>query len=454
MALALPDLEIKVPHIPAETLLKMFQARIKQFSDRNALYSKLFDYYHGRQSKGTRALHEVLGSTGTGRPLIRDLGVAFEIQRKYVSNRMAPIVEDYQALVGRMPSVRVQPPDPGDAGREKAEKQTKYLYSTYDEVDMDHQQALAGFYMSCLGDAVYVLEVDSQSKRVLPSAMVPMQCLPSFQRGPHKFELWDLITYSAWTPDEIIRELDYTPKSEDPKDCMVITYLSPYQRTVIVGSEEKHTIVADVSWDIGFCPAVWLRNKVTGDNASSDIWPVLALQDMYDFTLNVMADGLVEMTYPVRMVRGAITRGDGPPEIGPGSQVEVGPEGDLKVVALTPPPQAGMMFAQTVIEDMNIGAGTTEVRQSGMPDRSNISGKAIHAAQGPQATRIDLKQILLAEALVKLNARIMALQEKAPLIGKAKLDLHGMYKATAFRVDFVPKEDINGWYLNTARVLK
>ncbi|MFI4977520.1 MAG: hypothetical protein ACHQC8_02410 [Solirubrobacterales bacterium] len=450
MALALPELERKLPYTDPARIFLMFKARLNQFRERNYLYSTLLKYYGGKQSHGTKALHEVLGSTSTGRPLIRDLGVAFEIQRKYVSNRMAPIVEDYQALVGRMPSIRVEPPDPGDQGREKAEKQTKYLHSTYDEVDMDHQQAFAGFCLSALGDACYILDIDPDSYRVLPSATLPLQCLPSFKRGPYKFELWDMITYSRWEYDEIVRELSFIPKSDSDEDCMVITYLSPFQRTILVGSEQHYAVVGDCSWDIGFCPAVWLRNKVTMDSAGSDIWPVLALQDMYDFTLNVMADGLVEMTYPMRMIRGAITRGDGPVEYGPGSNVEVGPEGDLKVVALAPPPQAGMMFAQTVIEDMNIGAGTTEVRQSGMPDRSNISGKAIHAAQGPQATRIDLKQILLAEALVKLNMRIMALQEKAPLIGKKKLELHGMYKATAFRIDFIPVLDINGWYLNTA----
>lgn len=450
MALAIPELGHQVPYIEPARLFLMFHARLNQFRERNYLYSRLLAYYGGRQSKGTKALHEVLSSTSTGRPLIRDLGVAFEIQRKYVSNRMAPIVEDYQALVGRMPSIRVQPPDAGDSARAKAEKQTQYLHSTYDEVDMDHQQAFAGFCLSSLGDACYTLDIDPISYRVLPSATLPLHCLPSFKRGPYKFEIFDLITYSRWEYDEIVRELNFIPKSDSDDDCMVITYVSPYQRTQIVGSEERYAVVADVSWDLGFCPAVWMRNKVTMDSTGSDILPVLALQDMYDFTLNVMADGLVEMTYPMRMIKGARDTGDGPKEYGPGSNVEVGPEGDLKVVALAPPPQAGMMFAQTVIEDMNIGAGTTEVRQSGMPDRSNISGKALHAAQGPQATRIDLKQILEAEALVKLNMRIMALQERAPLIGSKTLELHGMYKATAFRIDFTPKLDINGWYLNTA----
>jgi hypothetical protein len=433
----------------ANQLWEMLKARGRQYSERNQAYARSLAYYFGRQKRGSSTLHEVLASSSTGRPLQRDLGVAFDVQRRYVSNRMAPIVEDYQAIVGRLPSMQVQPPTPDSPGEEKAERQTRYLYSTYQLVDMELHQAFSGFCLSCLGDALYTLEVDSDLNRVMPAAIMPIHAYPSFRRGSRRYELYDVLIAQVWGPDEIEQEFGFTPQSDGDDDCTVVTYLSPYQRSVLVGNAERFKMPQHVDWDLGFCPAIWVRNKINGALAGSDIAPVLALQDMYDFTLNVMADGLVEMTYPMRMIKGALSKPDGPMEYGPGANVEVGPDGDLKVVALAPPPQAGMMMQQTLIGDLNMGAGTTDVRQQGMPDRSNISGRAIQAAQGPQSTRIELKQILLGAALTRLNAYTMAMQERAPLVGHVKLDLQGTYQRHAFREEFIPNRDIDGWLVNT-----
>ena len=434
-----------------EQILKSWLRRRDEASGRNERYMRLMSYYFGKQSHGSRALHEVLAATATGRPLIRDLGVSLEVNKRYVSNKIQPIVDDYQALLGRLPTIRIDAPEAGEPGVAKAEKQEKYIVSTYQMADMPYHQAFAGWCLTLLGDAVYVCEIDIDTDRVLPCSVLPMSCYPTFQRGPRRYDLWDLLVESQYTYEECQRDLGVTPRSDEPGDCTVITYMSPYQRTIIVGSDpERAKVGPSVKWNLGFCPAVWARNKINGDFVSSDVESILNLQDMYDFTLNIMADGLVEMTYPVRLIKGDVQNPDGPYPIGPGTNLEGGPNSDIKVVGLTPPPQAGMQFSSMVMDDMQTGSGTSEVRQQGMPDRSNISGRAIQSAQGPQATRIDLRQITLGTALTKLNARIMATQEKAPVISARKLELQGRYKGMSFKEDFQPKLDIDGWYVNTA----
>lgn len=434
-----------------DSILTLWRQRRGEAATRNERYMRLISYYFGRQGRGSRAAHEVLAATGTGRPLIRDLGVSIDINRRYVSNKIQPFVDDYQALLGRLPTIRVEPPGSDEAALRKAELQEKYLQSTYQMADMRYHQALAGWSLTLLGDVVYVCEIDIETDRVLPCTVLPVSCYPTFQRGPRRYELWDLIVESEYAYDEIMRDFGVRPYSAEPEDCTVITYLSPYQKTVIVGSDPDHARLGPhVAWNLGFCPAVWARNKINGDFVSSDVEAVLSLQDMYDFTLNVMGDGLVEMTYPLRLFKGDVQLPDGPIPVGPGSNLEGGPNSGVQVVGLTPPPQAGMQFAQIVIDDMQQGAGTTEVRQAGMPDRSNISGRAIQSAQGPQATRIDLRQITLGDALMKLNARIFATQEKAPVISTRTLELRGRYRGSAFQETFEPKRDINGWYVNSA----
>ena len=51
------------------------------------------------------------------------------------------------------------------------------------------------------------------------------------------------------------------------------------------------------------------------------------------------------------------------------------------------------------------------------------TGRAMHAAQGPQATRVELKQTELGAAIRAANSMTLRMQERAPLLGDHEFEL-------------------------------
>src|SRR4030081_3562265 len=93
-----------------------------------------------------------------------------------IANKTMPIADDFQAVIGRLPRKRVDPPDASDQAKKKAENLTKYLISTDDLSRGVLQQAEAGFFASVCGDVCYVLEVVPELRRVAWSAVNPLFC--------------------------------------------------------------------------------------------------------------------------------------------------------------------------------------------------------------------------------------------------------------------------------------
>ncbi len=452
MAVFTPNLVI-APHrkSPSE-IWETFEKRRKDpmFIWRNAQYDKQLRYFEGEQFMGGG----ITAMNTLGKPILR-LGTATEMNRTISANRIAPIVLDHQSQSGRLPSSRVLPPAMNDEGMAKAEKQTKYLYSTYEMCSMPMQHVQAGFFLSALGDALYILEIDWQQgkdkpKRAVITGVDPRYAFPRWRAdGWRKFDLWDVIVARPLSEDDLEDQYDYEARSGREDDRIVLTYVSPFQRTVLIGKDDLF-IVNHVEWNLDFCPAVWMNNHITdGTMANADIRHILELQDYYNFVLNIRADGLYEMTYPVRGIKDPLEVGEGGQiPLGPNEVVALGEKGDIITSAPAPPPVASDMILQQVVGDMNLGAGTTSIRQEGMPDRSNVSGRAIQSAQHPESMRLDVKQIIQATAFIKMNSYLMALQEQAPLVGAQTFDINGMFQGKVFNEPFTPSADIAGWYRN------
>ncbi|HVA88899.1 MAG TPA: hypothetical protein VNL71_03570, partial [Chloroflexota bacterium] len=60
------------------------------------------------------------------------------------------------------------------------------------------------------------------------------------------------------------------------------------------------------------------------------------------------------------------------------------------------------------------------------------TGRAIQASQGPQATRLDLKQQNMGAGLRSANAMTIEMQVKAPYLGKRKFEIFGRFKGKSF----------------------
>jgi hypothetical protein len=415
--------------------------RMSESRDRDAGYRKRLAYYYGRQAMEA---DEIRASDSSGKPLLRYGGeerAAFEM----VANKTQPIADDFQAILGRLPRKRVDPMDESDPAKQKARTWTRYLLSTDDLSRGPLQQAEAGFFNSVCGDSVYVLDVIPELRRVAWSVVNPLYCYPSFKRAWERFELYDLAIVTIESDEALEREFGFTAVDDSAEAHRVITYHSPWQRSVVVGDRDHLQEVHAMRHDLGFCLARWHYNKFTaGMTGMADIAPILALQDYYNFNLKVLQDGLVEMTYPVRMIKGAIGDNAQIP-IGPGETLEGDETGDIVTSAPTPHPTAGLALLELTKSEMLSGAGTTPVRAEGDAESSIPTGKAIHAIQGPQATRIDLRQALIAVTFSRMYAMILQTQELAPFLKNQEIDIFGREQGRAFRQTVNTKE-IDGWY--------
>lgn len=441
MSLA-PEL-VEPPVMSVDDIIDEFKKRRQRYQDRDEFYDRLLAYYNNARDENGLP---VLSANSQGRPLLRPIGESIYKPRAYSSQRLSPIVDDYSALLGRMPTVRVEPPDPSVQGEKRAELLTKYLYSTYELSRMGYQQAQAGFYLSALGDSVYVLEPEPEQLRVVWNVMSPRMCWPSFYHGYRRFEIFDLIIAEQWTSRELRKQWGVPPETEGEEDCTVLTYLSPFQRTVIVGVRLPQR-VSHVEWDLDFCPAVWCFNKVTGMMGMSDIGHSMEQQDFLDFCFNVWADGIVHMTYPLIGIKNPINVGQDSPVIGPGAPpVELHGDGDIIVRNTQADPRALEQIISQTLQDINATTGSSQVRQEGKMQSSITTGRAVQSVQGPQSTRIEFKQGILGDAIKAANMMTLAMQERAPILNRFDGPIFGNWRGVSFQENFNASQDIGGWH--------
>ena len=441
MALAVPA---KPKVLSVEDILDEYEYRREQFEPRDALYETYLQYY--RDGSNGRTGLPILAVNAQGRPLLRPIGENIHRQRTYSSRRLSPVVDDYSALMGRMPTTRAEPPDNSEQGEQRAELLTKYLYSTYELSRMGYQQAQSGFYLSCLGDSVYVLEPEGDLKRVVWNVCSPRTVYPSFYNGYRRFEVFDAMISEVWSRRDLRRQWGIDAETEGPEDTTVLTYLSPGQRTVIVGIRYPH-VASHVEWDLDFCPVVWVFNKVTGYMGAADIAHSLDQQDFLDFAFNVWADGIVHLTYPMIGIKNPLNVGQDPPIIGPGAPpVQLHGDGDIIVRNTQGDPRAIEAIIGQTLQDMNAATGTSDVRQQGKMQSSITTGRAVQSVQGPQSTRIEFKQQVLGEAIEQANKMTLQMQEKAPVLREFKGPVYGNLRGVSFQEEFDASKDIDGWY--------
>lgn len=445
------------PGLGAVDIMELAERRMRALRYRDEAYEVYSDYYFGEQagmgSPSVRAMNS------QGRPLLRDLeNSAVGGVTEYRSNHLMPVIDDATALLGRMPNSRVTNPDSSEQGIKKAVKETKYILSTHELSNMDDQQEEVGWFLPCLGDAMYMLTVgvDGPAKRRVVWQTVDPRCAyPAFKLGHERYDMLDVILREMVDPYEAKARFGsdlIDPKNESALIPITI-YISQFQRTVLVGQDNRLEVVHDTRWTLPFCPAVWVFNKKNGRFAQSDISQSLIPQDASDYLMSVFLDVAAFMTSPVPVVKEPTNLGtDNLPPWGPGmSPITIGEKGDFKFVSPQGDLSAIQLGLRETTQEIYTGTGTSEVRQEGKLHSSIPTGRAAHALQGPQATRFELKQQKLSTAIRRLNAMTLELQEKGPFLGNHTFDIHGRTKEGSFLEKFTPKTDIAGWYRNEVR---
>jgi len=182
---------------------------------------------------------------------------------------------------------------------------------------------------------------------------------------------------------------------------------------------------------------------------SSDIGSSLDQQDFLDFLVNVFADGIVHMTYPILGVKNPMNMGQDQIVVGPGAPpVTLQGDGDIIVRATQGDPKALIAMIQHTLDDVTATTGTSRARQEGQMRSNPTSGRAIQNIQQPQSTRIEFKQQVLGDAIETANRMTLMLQEKAPFLKTFKGPIYGNMKGVSFQAEFDASSDIGGWYRN------
>lgn len=442
MATALAKAPI-VPILSPLEIIELAKQRTASYAERDGLYETFQRYYRGKQIS---AGPSTLAMNQQGRPLLRLSEAGPNSDRAFTTQRLAPIIDDSQALLGRMPSSRVEPPDQSEAGVAKGDLLSKYLISTHELSRMDRQQAEMGYHLPCLGDGCYTLEVDPDLRRVTWTVLDPSTAYPSFMWGYKRFDILDLIV--CYYVDPYAAKARWGINVAKDAQVPVTIYTSKDQRSVVVGNE-KPQLVHHVEWGLRFCPAVWVFNKVNGQFANSDIAQSLVQQDALDFMWAVMMDGVVHNTYPIIGVRNAISVSGDPITVGPGATpISLGTDGAILVSRSQGDLSAIQYGMDQLVNDIYAATGTTQVRQQGSMHSSIVTGRAMHAAQGPQATRVELKQQELGSAIQMVNMMTLEMQEKAPTLGNHEFEIYGRFKGASFR-QMMSGKDIDGTYRNS-----
>lgn len=432
----------------AETLLQDLKERRSKMSDRNSRYQRTRAAYFGDPDED--ANYGVEGMDSAGRVTLRVDKIRNSlIHRNGKVNLLTPIVDDYMYLRGPVPTMKILPEDESDPAKIEAIKRSRILRAQWANSRMDVQQIEAAWYLTDLGDTVYTLTpvFPDEAEVFYPTGIYitvvdPSTAYPRFRTGFRRGELSDLFIATEISQEQAVAEYDV---QSTKKQVPVVHYFGSQYNCLIVDDELVDTVVHN----LGFCPGEWVRNKEVGGRfAQSDIGGVIDQHNELQIMTEVMKDSLIETTYSQLVVKDPVNVNE-QFEIGPGAApIVVQGTGDVRRIPPAPPPQAADMIINRTWENIQHQTGSAPIRTEGKIEGSNISARAINTSQGPMETRLAGSQLLLGQALQRLNAKIMLMFCNLEGFKDQEISIWGQEAGKPFSTTFTP-DDLNGWYRNS-----
>lgn len=423
------------------------EERRSRSSHRLKMYDRCRDAYFGQP------IHEgtFQGMSAQGAPLIRLNQMRNDIsQRLGAPNLLLPIVDDYTALKGVLPVMRVLPWDDTDDARDKAARFSRLVRTQWDQSHMDVQLYKLAWCLSCLGDGLITLTplyprdaTPLHPAGIYLSVVDPEHAFPLFKTGWESEELRDLIIWEKMPKRQIRAEWDI---QIDEEKGDVFHYISDTHLQLSVAGH----LVSEIQHDLGFVPAQWLKNKMNGRPAQSDIGPAIDSHAEMQVMIMVMNDSLLETTYSQLVIKNPVNVQE-KFEVGPGADPIV-IQGDGSVDRLNPAPMpssAEMLMSRTweLIQRMS---GSAPVRVEGQIPGSNISGKSVHAQQGPMETRLSESQTILGYHYQRLNEKMLYMFYHIPEFRDEDMNIFGTEKGRPFKISMRGQE-LDGWTRNVCQ---
>jgi hypothetical protein len=442
----------------AKELAERAEARRGEQAGRIAMYDRyLSHYFQGRSwEEGAGA---ALDNYTDGRPALRAPGENAQSAKavRAAPNYAKPIIKDLVSIKGQWPTVSVPPASGSDSDAKRAVLIRRGLVQQHSQSSMIRQQQRAGFYASCLGDAVYTLDprtpkMDKEEPNafrpvgIYYNVVNPRQAFPRFRQGGGDDDLEDLFWCARIRRDDC--RMQYPGIRLDPDQAIVdvIHYYSRSERQTVVNGQRAYGIVHD----LGFCPAEWIPNDLTmGGFGQSDIAGCLDLLDELSDLWKVYVDSIWGSVYPIYVIKDP-DQTSGVLEYGPGAQFTTHGTGDVKVLAPQADAQSAMLIYNSAVDNLLKQAGISPVRIEGQIDRSNVSAKSVDRQQAPQEQRLKLGLDLQGQGLSRLNAKCLLMLSTIKDFEDTPMELYGQDKDGTYNETF-SGADIGGWTRNVVK---
>lgn len=413
---------------PADVVDGMRKAQGEQ-QQRIANYERYRNAYFGISGGAQNTMMDT-----TGRPILRMQDLRSELrQRRGAPNLVQPIVDDFVALKGTIPLMRVLPEDETEEAMNRAQLRTYAIRHIWERSQMDVQQINAAFYLSCLGDVLYTLDpvLPNDADELSPAGVYitvysPGLAFHRFRKGRFSQELSELWLTWSMGRDACEEEYGYTPKGDDAE---VVIYYNKDEKQIIIDEDR----VSSVTHNLGFVPAQWVRNKVVGDqDGQADISQAVDVHEEIQSIFLILGDALIESVYAPFKIRDAENVEGDTLTIGPRAVISVTGTGDVTRVEPAPPPTAASQLLETMQQALYHITGTAPVRVEGDKKGANISGRMVHAIQQPQEARMGIGQTILGYGFEWLNQKALLMYGKIPELAETEVNLHGSHKGKPY----------------------
>lgn len=385
----------------------------------------------------------------SGTPLVQDRGGRIMVSsnrqgsqrnKPLVVNYMKGIVDDYVALLGNLPDVKVPPPGSSEESQQFADTVEKYHYGIWHASNMALQMKQVAWWNSVMGNSVGIVWPDFKRKHPIfrfaapymlhsvPDVDEPFQLAKAIviERFPRlaiqemypSLKITNPLIFTMSTtfgPDGISGPSMSAMSGSNPADGL-IDVLKCFDKNEVV-TIINNKVVARARHELGFCPVVSIPNiLVPGQyqRGMSDIEQVIGLaqnaswlaQSYKEYVLQdifspVVVEGLMEGKVPEDL---NFTDPNTVIPVNIGGKVYRLPAGNGSTVV-----GQQMMQMQNLIEYIT---GVPQVRMEGSMKSSITTGRGIDRAQGPYFSRTAYRTDIISTYLELMNAMAVKMQTR------------------------------------------
>lgn len=425
-----------------------------RYSTRDTYYLNNYYAYHGEYNR--------IGSGYADDPLT---DVRIEDDHVQVWNLVPSVVDVHRMLLNRLPMIDVPSEEMGEEKADKqAEKREKMHYVMWDNSKMIRKHGEQCWNLSVYNVGVWFVRWDKESDLPIITVREPGTCYPMFKRGGDELAYcifrWEEDAESVWENYPQARSLLAKDEARAKGMMEVIEYVDSESYGIVIGDKWK-SLSEDAPKDtkLGFCPVSIVPASFVPGNPfpPGPVHQLVAINDHLNRFQTKWGKALELVMWPTN-----ILKGDNSDNVvwdpTPGALNRF-PDG-VEYEQVAPPnlPTEIFVHIERMEQLMRRIAGVSETAYGESPG-SIVTGKAVSRLQGVMTGMASEAQANLALSLQEVNKMCFRMLETYK--PKKKYVVRSNAPGTnlsspgrsnkPFVVEFVPEQDIGGWYDNIIR---